>query len=94
MVTTTLTQGGAAAEGSTAEGHLPEEGHLPAAEPAPPGRKDDRKNTQPHATTNPNPEVTKLTTPKVLGRDGAGRGGLSDCVSCNTDSRSIQVVVT
>ena len=38
--------------------------------------------------------VYKLTTPKVLGRDGAGRGGLSDCVSCNTDSRSIQVVVT
>ena len=38
--------------------------------------------------------ANKLTTPKVLGRDGAGRGGLSDCVSCNTDSRSIQVVVT
>ena len=37
---------------------------------------------------------TKLTTPKVLGRHGAGRGGLSDCVSGNTDSRSIQVVVT
>ena len=45
MVTTTLTRGGAAAEGSTAEGHLPEAGYLPAAEPAPPDRKDDRKNT-------------------------------------------------
>ena len=79
MVTTTLTRGGAATEGSTAEGHLPETGHLPAAgylpaaAPAPPDRTDDRKNMQ--------PQTSKLMTPKVLGRDGAGRGGLSDCVS-------------
>ena len=28
--------------------------------------------------------IHKLTTPEVLGRDGARRGGLSICVSCNS----------